>query len=88
MAREDNGGPKSSPVGTWELMSFTSHLEDGSSIEPWPNAVGRIAYDASGNVTSLLISGRRNEADGRSSPSGHTRSILPKGSSPMTCPLP
>lgn len=67
MAREDNGGPKSSPVGTWELMSFTSHLEDGSSIEPWPNAVGRTVYDASGNVTGLLMSGRRNEADGRSS---------------------
>jgi hypothetical protein len=68
MALEDRGGLKSSPVGTWELVSFTSHLEDGRSIEPWPNAVGRIAYDANGNVTSLLISGRRNEANGRSSP--------------------
>jgi hypothetical protein len=68
MAVEDKAGLKSSPVGTWELVSFTSQLEDGRSIEPWPNAVGRIAYDARGNVTSLLISGRRNEADGRSSP--------------------
>ena len=68
MAREEKGRLNSSPVGTWELVSFTSHLEDGRSIEPWPNAVGRVVYDSSGNVTGLLISGRRNEANGRSSP--------------------
>lgn len=58
----------SSPVGTWELVSFTSRLEDGRSIEPWPQAVGRIAYDDRGNFTSLLMSGRLNQADGRDSP--------------------
>ena len=68
MAFEEKDGLKSSLVGTWELVSFTSHLDDGRSIEPWPNAVGRTSYDASGNVAGLLISGRRNEADGRSSP--------------------
>lgn len=68
MAVGDKARLKSSPVGTWELVSFTSRLENGRSIEPWPNAVGRITYDASGNVTGLLMSGRRNEADGRSSP--------------------
>ena len=68
MVLEDKGGLKSSPVGTWELVSFTSHLEDGRSIEPWPNAVGRVVYDPSGNVTGLLMSGHRNEADGRGSP--------------------
>jgi hypothetical protein len=60
--------PNSSPVGTWELVSFKSVLDDGSSIVPWPGAVGRITYDADGNVTGLLMSGRRNEGNGSSSP--------------------
>jgi len=55
-------------VGTWELISFTSRLADGSSKVRWPDSVGRITYDADGNVTGLLMSGRRNEADGSSSP--------------------
>src|SRR5215813_3718571 len=68
MADDDNDRSMSSPVGTWELASFTSRLGDGRSIEPWPKAVGRMTYDDCGNVTGLLMSGRRNEADGRDSP--------------------
>jgi hypothetical protein len=46
------------------------HVYDGGrTTERWANAVGRITYDAGGRVTSLLMSGRRNEADGSSSPS-------------------
>ena len=68
MADDDKDQSMSSPGGTWELVSFTSLLEDGRSVEPWPQAAGRIAYDDRGNFTSLLMSGRRNEADGRDSP--------------------
>ena len=62
------GPVETRPLWEPELVSFTSHCDDGRCIEPWPNAVGRTAYDADGHVIGLLISGRRNEADGRSSP--------------------
>ena len=68
MVAADGASRNSSLVGTWKLVSFTSHCDDGRCIEPWPNAVGRTAYDADGHVIGLLISRRRNEADGRSSP--------------------
>ena len=60
--------PETLPLGTWELVSFTSLLQDGSFIEPWANAVGRTTYDADGNVTGLLMSGRRDESGGGDSP--------------------
>src|SRR4051812_20143464 len=59
---------ESLPVGTWELSSLTSLMVNGDVTDYWPNAVGRITYDADGHVTGLLMSGRRNEANGISSP--------------------
>ena len=57
-------------VGTWNLVSFSARLPDGSVTEPWgAHPVGRIAYDQDGNVTALVMHQLRNEADGRSSPS-------------------
>jgi hypothetical protein len=67
VANDDGCGPDLLLVGTWELVSFASHLDDGRVIEPWPNTVGRTTYDADGHMTGLLMSGRRNEADGSSS---------------------
>ena len=55
--------------GTWDLVSFSARLPDGSVTEPWgAHPVGRITYDSDGNVTALVMHELRNEADGRSSP--------------------
>ncbi len=55
-------------VGTWDLVSFSTRLPDGSVTEPWGTPAGRITYDGDGNVTALLMHELRNEADGRPSP--------------------
>jgi lipocalin-like protein len=56
-------------LGTWDFVSFSARLPDGSATEPWgAHPVGRIAYDPDGNVTALVMHELRNEADGRSSP--------------------
>jgi hypothetical protein len=57
-------------VGTWDLVSFSARLPDGSVIEPWGTPAGRITYDGDGNVTALLMHELRNEAAGRPSPPG------------------
>ena len=62
-------GVGNSLLGTWDLMSFSARLPDGSASEPWgAHPVGRITYDPDGNVTALVMHELRNEADGRSSP--------------------
>jgi hypothetical protein len=62
-------GSVEAPFGTWDLVSFSARLPDGSVAEPWgAHPVGRITYDADGHVTALLMHELRNEADGRSSP--------------------
>ena len=56
-------------LGTWELVSLWWRFPDGQTTEPWgAHPVGRITYDARGNVTALLMHEARNEADGRGSP--------------------
>ena len=61
--------PLPSLLGTWELVSFWWRLPDGHTAEPWGvHPVGRITYDANGNVTALLMHESRNEAGGQSSP--------------------
>jgi hypothetical protein len=49
-----------SVVGTWELVSLSWLTPDGRTIHPWGNPVGRITYDADGNVQALLMHERRN----------------------------
>ena len=61
--------PGSRLWGTWEIVSFSARLPDGHVIEPWgAHPAGRITYDADGHVATLLMPERRNEADGRASP--------------------
>jgi hypothetical protein len=72
-----NGSSKSQTQlvtrGNMRTGFITSASDDGSSIEPWPGAVGRLTYDADGHVTGLLMSGRRNEGNGSScSPEAHS----------------
>jgi Lipocalin-like domain len=54
----------SSIVGIWELLSYSWHFPDGHVLEPWGKAVGRISYDAHGNMMALLMHEQRNQADG------------------------
>ena len=40
--------------GTWDLVSFSARLPDGSVTEPWgAHPVGRITYDSDGNVSCV-----------------------------------
>ena len=57
-------------VGTWELTDFSRRATDGNVTAPWGSQpAGRIAYDADGHVTALVMHEERNEASGaRSSP--------------------
>lgn len=64
-----DGSAEALLLGTWNLVSFSARLPDGSVTEPWgAHPVGRITYDADGQVAALLMHELRNEADGRSSP--------------------
>jgi hypothetical protein len=42
-------------VGTWELVDFVSLETDGSIIRPFGNAVGRLMYDAAGNMAGQVM---------------------------------
>ena len=53
-----------SVVGTWELVSYVTELPDGGVVEPWPDPVGQITYDGAGRMMAMVMSRRRNEADG------------------------
>ena len=54
----------SSIVGIWELLSYSWRFPDGRVLEPWGKAVGRISYDADGNMMAVLMHEQRNQADG------------------------
>jgi hypothetical protein len=42
-------------LGTWELVSYESTEPDGRRRLPFGNAVGRITYDAAGNMTGQVM---------------------------------
>lgn len=42
-------------VGTWELVDFVSVEADGSVIRPFGAAVGRLTYDADGNMAGQVM---------------------------------
>ena len=56
-------------VGTWDLVDFPRRSTDGIVTAPWGSQpAGRIAYDAVGHVTAIVMNEQRNEASGRVSP--------------------
>lgn len=63
---ESRGGVEAMPsiVGTWELLSYSWRFPDDHVLEPWGKAVGRISYDANGNMMAVLMHEQRNQADG------------------------
>jgi hypothetical protein len=42
-------------LGTWELVSYESFEPDGRTRRPFGEAVGRITYDAAGNMTGQVM---------------------------------
>jgi hypothetical protein len=42
-------------LGTWELVSYESVEPDGRHRRPFGEAVGRITYDAAGNMTGQVM---------------------------------
>lgn len=55
--------------GTWELLTLSTRWPDGRVTAPWgDHPIGRIIYDGDGRMTTLLMDGGRNQADGRAVP--------------------
>jgi hypothetical protein len=52
-------------LGTWELVSYESFEPDGRSRRPFGDAVGRITYDAAGNMTGQVMRPHRGRVDSR-----------------------
>ena len=52
-------------LGTWELVSYESTEPDGRRRLPFGNAVGRITYDAAGNMTGQVMRPNRPRVDTR-----------------------
>jgi Lipocalin-like domain len=42
-------------IGTWELQSYETLEADGGRERPFGQAVGRLTYDASGNMTGQVM---------------------------------
>jgi hypothetical protein len=42
-------------LGTWELVSYESFEPDGRTRRPFGEAIGRITYDAAGNMTGQVM---------------------------------
>jgi hypothetical protein len=42
-------------LGTWELVSYESTEPDGRERLPFGRAIGRITYDAAGNMTGQVM---------------------------------
>ena len=42
-------------IGTWRLVSYTTLDKAGRHGEPYGTAVGRLTYDASGNMTGQVM---------------------------------
>jgi hypothetical protein len=53
--------------GTWELVSYESTEPDGRKRLPFGHAVGRITYDAGGNMTGQVMRPERPIFDPRES---------------------
>jgi hypothetical protein len=57
MKGEVGVGPKEQFVGTWKLLSFEFRRADGGVLYPLgEDAVGRLMYDAKGNMSVHLMS--------------------------------
>jgi hypothetical protein len=45
----------SSLAGTWELVEFVSRDPDGAEVAPFGAAIGRLMYDAHGNMAGQIM---------------------------------
>jgi len=52
-------------VGHWELVSYDSIEPDGSLRQPFGNALGRLSYDARGNMTGQVMRPDRPRVEAR-----------------------
>ena len=50
-------------VGTWHLVSYETIEPDGGRGRPFGNAVGRLTYDASGNMTGQVMRPNRSRVE-------------------------
>lgn len=52
-------------VGLWELVSYDSIEPDGAVRRPFGNAIGRLSYDAAGNMTGQVMRPDRPHVEAR-----------------------
>jgi hypothetical protein len=52
-------------LGTWQLVSYESFEPDGRTRRPFGDAIGRITYDAAGNMTGQVMRPGRAAVDPR-----------------------
>ena len=59
MVNEETSLPASSVaarlVGSWTLLSYTTEAPDGTTGKPYGDAVGRLNYDALGNMAGQVM---------------------------------
>ena len=58
-------------IGNWELVSYITEGPDGTTGKPYGDAVGRLSYDAHGNMSGQVMRPDR-------APVVHGRSGLPE----------
>jgi hypothetical protein len=46
-------------VGSWRLISYEEHRDDGSVIPVWVNPRGRLMYDAAGRMSGQIMKADR-----------------------------
>lgn len=49
------GRPMNELVGNWALVSYVTDNPDGSQGQPYGEAVGRLTYDAHGNMSGQVM---------------------------------
>jgi hypothetical protein len=42
-------------IGNWSLVSYVTEAPDGSTGKPYGDAVGRLSYDAAGNMAGQVM---------------------------------
>ena len=60
-------------IGSWRLVSYETTDAAGGKGKPYGDAVGRISYDAHGNMTGQVMRPDRSPADPGASPADWAR---------------
>jgi hypothetical protein len=60
-------------IGSWRLVSYETTDANGRKGKPYGDAIGRISYDANGNMTGQVMRPDRAHVDAGDSPAQHAK---------------